>query len=175
MKRPVAPSEGVQRALGCAVVLIALIGFKSQAISQDTDIGRTNFVTYCAECHGIDGRGTGPRGAALSTKPADLTILAKKNKGKFDPGAIFQIIDGRRPEARAHLSQEMPIWGCRHQDAPLPRRRISKHQPYFRPAVTHSRDESVTVESFVDMACDSPTIIQDRILSIVSYLSRIQR
>jgi hypothetical protein len=79
------------------------------------------------------------------------------------------------PGARLHLSEEMPIWGCRHQTAALPRRRVPKHRPYFPPAVAHDRDESATFESLTDLPCDSEKTIQNRILSIVGYLSRIQR
>ena len=175
MEQLVAPHERFRRAVGCAIVLIFLIEFQSKAISQDPDIGQANFVTYCAECHGVDGKGTGPRSRTLTTKPADLTLLAKKNKGKFDPGTIFQIIDGRSPRATGHLSQEMPIWGCRHEPAPIPRRRLPRHQRYLPPAITHSRDEDMTLESLVDLSCDAEKTIQERILSIVGYLSRIQR
>ncbi len=157
------------------VALAVLIALHPMALSQDTDVGQANFLANCAECHGADGKGTGPRSADLSTRPADLTLLAKKNHGVFDPGAIFQIIDGRKPGARAHLSKEMPIWGCRHQSAPVVRRRLPKHQRYFPPPVTHKRDKSTTVESLVDVPCDSESVVQARLLSIVGYLSRIQR
>lgn len=162
-------------AIGSLVALAALIAFHPMALSQETDAGQANFVANCAECHGADGKGTGPRSAELSIRPADLTLLAKKNHGVFDPGAIFQIIDGRKPGARAHLSKEMPIWGCRHQSAPVVRRRLPKHQRYFPPPVTHKHDKSTTAESLVDLPCYSEPAIQERLLSIVGYLSRIQQ
>ncbi len=41
------------------------------------------YHAHCAACHGSDGKGNGPAAAALKTKPADLTVLAKNNGGKF--------------------------------------------------------------------------------------------
>jgi hypothetical protein len=123
----------------------------------------------------MDRKGTGPRSAKLSTKPADLTLLATKNSGVFDPGKIFQIIDGRQPGSRAHLSADMPIWGCRHQSLPFARKRMPRHQRFFPSPVTHERDEEMTIEALADLSCDSEMEIQKRILSIVGYLSRIQQ
>jgi hypothetical protein len=168
-------SPHVQIIASLVVVLPVLAGLNSRALSQDSDPGQANFIANCAECHGIDGRGTGPRSAELKTKPADLTLLAKKNNGVFDPGAVFQIIDGRKPGSRTHLSKEMPIWGCRHETTPTVRRRIPKHQRYLPPPVTHKSDKSTEFESLVDLPCDSAAAVQDRILSIVGYLSHIQR
>jgi hypothetical protein len=166
----------IRRIAGSAIVMAALIVLGTQVFSQDTDAGQANFMAYCAECNGADAKGTGPRSTKLSTNPADLTVLAKKNNGVFDAGVIFQIIDGRRPGSRAHLSKEMPIWGCRHQSSPLVlRRRLPRHQRYLPPTVTHRPNKDPTAESLADLACDSEATVQERILSIVGYLSRIQR
>ena len=163
----------IQRITSYTIIIAALINLDAQAFSKDT--GQANFMANCAPCHGADGRGTGPRSATLSTKPADLTLLATKNNGMFDPGAIFQMIDGRQPGSRAHLSIDMPIWGCRHQSLPLEQRRMPRHQRYLPPPVTHEHDEDTTIESLADLSCGSEVEIQERILSVVSYLSRIQR
>jgi mono/diheme cytochrome c family protein len=159
----------------CVIGIAALVDLDAKGFSQDADAGRESFMSNCAVCHGADGRGAGPRSAELSTKPADLTLLARKNNGVFDPGAIFQTIDGRQPGSRAHLSEEMPIWGCRHQSPPLARRQVPKHQRYLSPPVTHKNNEDTTLDSLADLSCDSETKIQERILSIVGYLSYIQR
>ena len=36
--------------------------------------GRELFATHCAGCHGDSGRGDGPDGEGLSTRPADLVV-----------------------------------------------------------------------------------------------------
>ena len=55
------------------------------------------------------------------------------------------------------------------------RRRVPKHPLYRPPPVQHKRDEGASFESFVDLSCDSDAAVQERLLSIVGYLSRIQR
>ena len=164
----------IQRIASYIIIVAALINLDTHAFSQDADTGQANFMANCAPCHGADGRGTGPRSTNLSIKPADLTLLAKGNNGVFDPGAIFQIIDGRQPGSRTHLSMDMPVWGCRHQNLPLARR-MPRHQHYFPPPVSHEHDDDTTIESLADLACDSEIEIRERILSVVGYLSRIQR
>jgi hypothetical protein len=165
----------IRRIASYIIIIVALMDLDARALPQDTDAGQANFMANCAQCHGADGRGNGPRSATLNTKPADLTLLAVKNNGVFDPGTIFQMIDGRQPGSRAHLSADMPIWGCRHQSLPFARKQMPRHQRFLPPPVTHEHDEEMTIESLADLSCDSEMEIQERILSIVGYLSRIQR
>jgi mono/diheme cytochrome c family protein len=102
------------RTLIFAFIAAAVIAMISVARPQDADEGQIEFLLYCAGCHGTDAKGLGPQSAKLDTKPADLTILAKRNHGAFDAGAVYQMIDGRNGRINHH-SAEMPIWGCRHQ------------------------------------------------------------
>jgi mono/diheme cytochrome c family protein len=118
--------------------------------------GRIEFQSYCAGCHGADGKGTGLRGSKLKIKPADLTVLAKKNNGEFAPNAIAETIDGRNAP---HRRSEMPIWGCRH--GPPPKRQRKAHKP--RP-----------LDTLLGLPCDPEEVIQKRIRDIVEYLSQIQ-
>ena len=57
----------------------------------------------------VGAKGDGPVSKDLKTRPADLTVLAKKNNGVFPFNAVYQIIDGREPIA-SHGTREMPIW-----------------------------------------------------------------
>ena len=68
------------------------------------------FRAHCAPCHGLDGKGNGPIAAALKTKPANLTVLAKNNGGKFPSERVSRTIIGDEV-ALSHGSREMPIWG----------------------------------------------------------------
>ncbi len=68
------------------------------------------FKQYCAPCHGLDGKGAGPAAAALKKAPADLTLLASKNKGKF-PGAMVNNAIVGAEIAASHGSRDMPVWG----------------------------------------------------------------
>jgi len=68
------------------------------------------FRAHCAACHGLDAKGDGPLAAALKTKPANLTVLAKNNGGKFPSARVSRTIMGDDILA-SHGSREMPIWG----------------------------------------------------------------
>ena len=69
------------------------------------------YHAHCAACHGPEGKGNGPVGAALKTKPADLTMLAKNNGGKFPTQRIQKFISGDDPSLLSHGTREMPVWG----------------------------------------------------------------
>lgn len=72
--------------------------------------GKEMFVTYCAVCHGKEGKGNGPAAPALKKTPADLTTLAARNNGKFPELRIYSTIQGDS-DTVAHGSRDMPIWG----------------------------------------------------------------
>ena len=68
------------------------------------------FRAHCAACHGLDAKGNGPMAATLKTKPANLTVLAKNNGGKFPSARVSRTIMGD-VILISHGSREMPIWG----------------------------------------------------------------
>jgi mono/diheme cytochrome c family protein len=94
------------------IASLAALGFHHAASAQSLDASKGEYIASCATCHGEDGKGNGPLGAALKTRPADLTVLAKKNNGVFPISAIYDAIDGRQV-VTAHGTREMPIWGNR--------------------------------------------------------------
>jgi len=72
--------------------------------------GKEMFNSYCASCHGADAKGEGPAAAALKSKPADLTALAKNNNGKFPTDRVMSILRGQAT-VTAHGNLDMPVWG----------------------------------------------------------------
>jgi len=72
--------------------------------------GGKMFVTYCAVCHGTDGRGSGPAASALKNVPTDLSVLTKQNNGKFPDLHVQQLI-GDRSMIPSHGTKDMPSWG----------------------------------------------------------------
>jgi mono/diheme cytochrome c family protein len=74
--------------------------------------GEIEYQSYCAVCHGVDGRGYGIMGKFLTVQPSDLTQLAKKNAGRFPFWQVYRTIDGRE-EVRGHGTRDMPVWGAR--------------------------------------------------------------
>lgn len=72
--------------------------------------GQEMFTTYCAVCHGTDGKGGGPAASALKVPPTDLTQLSKNNGGKFPALKVSAAIRGEG-DVPAHGSKDMPVWG----------------------------------------------------------------
>lgn len=73
--------------------------------------GEEMFNTYCAVCHGKGGKGDGPAASEFKTLPANLTVLAKNNNGKFPSDYVAQVIQTGPRDAKAHGSKDMPVWG----------------------------------------------------------------
>lgn len=72
--------------------------------------GEEMFISYCAACHGRDGRGAGPAVPALKVPPPDLTVLTKNNGGLFPELKVYNSILGD-DSMPAHGSRDMPVWG----------------------------------------------------------------
>ena len=74
--------------------------------------GVSIFQSYCAPCHGLDGRGNGPVSVALRSRVPDLTRLAQRNSGVFPALHVRRsILFGGDELIPAHGSKTMPIWG----------------------------------------------------------------
>ena len=72
--------------------------------------GQQMFKEYCASCHGIDGRGSGPAAPALNKLPTDLTLLSRQNGGKYPELKVVAVIKGDNA-TMSHGSKDMPVWG----------------------------------------------------------------
>jgi mono/diheme cytochrome c family protein len=84
---------------------------KHEAAAQTSPAsGKEMFVSYCASCHGRDAKGDGPAAPGLKAAPADLTVLAKLNGGKYPSDKVTSILRGQT-NLVPHGDQEMPVWG----------------------------------------------------------------
>lgn len=122
------------RALGALLLALML---PAAALAQGADLGRIEFMTNCAQCHGTEARGDGVMAQYLTTQPADLTTIQADNEGVFPFEWLYETIEGTRLTG-AHGTREMPAWGERYAaDAPwvlgLP------YSPMERDAYIHSR------------------------------------
>ncbi len=115
-------SSSIYIRLYCGLVLIVFVsvGLPASARAQnDTNLtltpsgkvvsGGEEYRKFCAQCHGLTGRGDGPVASELKTPPGDLTLLSKKNNGTFPYQHVFDTISGKN-EIKAHGSRDMPMW-----------------------------------------------------------------
>ena len=74
--------------------------------------GEEMYMSYCAACHGMSGKGDGPAASEFKTPPTNLTIICPKSQcGTFPDGYIAQVIETGAQNAKAHGSKDMPVWG----------------------------------------------------------------
>jgi mono/diheme cytochrome c family protein len=111
--------------ISLALILVAISVF---AVAQQTPAGSTTtvkhvpitntpsnsgkemFKSYCAVCHGADGKGNGPAASAMKSNPTDLTALAQKNGGKYPDAHVASVIRGQATMP-SHGNADMPVWG----------------------------------------------------------------
>ena len=98
--------------LGGVLLAGTMLWAHAAGAAERPNVGKRLYRQYCASCHGEDGKGDGPVAATLTTKPTDLTQLAKKAGGKFPVAPTMAAIDGTTL-VRPHGTGEMPVWGER--------------------------------------------------------------
>ena len=132
-------------------------GFAAVAQAEDVDIGKSEFQSSCASCHGTDAKGKGPVSDQLKIPPPDLTMLAKNNNGVFPTNAVYETIYGLKT-IPAHGTREMPIWGER-----------------FNPIINlpHYVDPSYWKMAGPEQSPE--VVVRTRILAVIDYLSRVQQ
>lgn len=102
-------------AAACLALFLVLI-MSGEPRAQDEHAGLTEYELACMSCHGVEGRGDGPRAKTLKTPPADLTQISKLNSGQFPVDKIRKMVDGRA-DVMAHGPRDMPVWGERYRSA----------------------------------------------------------
>ena len=132
-------------------------GFAGAAQAEDFDIGRSEFQSSCASCHGTDAKGKGPVSDQLKIPPPDLTMLAKNNNGVFPTNAVYETIYGLKT-VPAHGTREMPIWGER-----------------FNPIMNYPHIIDPTYDALDPSRELRDVVVRTRILAVIDYLSRIQQ
>jgi hypothetical protein len=124
-------------------------GVAEAEASAGAEIGRIEFMSGCAQCHGIDGRGDGIIADYLTVEVPDLTTIQRDNDGVFPAGVLYEIIEGLDGIA-AHGTRTMPAWGDRYSS-----------QAYMVLGWPH------------DLA-DRQAFIRSRILALVEHIADIQ-
>ncbi len=134
------------------VLVVGAIGLCGQSAgwaqtTQRPDLGKREFETRCASCHGLTGQGNGTITDLLRKSPPDLTQLARRNGGILPVDRLYQSITG--DAVLAHGSRDMPIWGM----------------VYRTDAASH----------YVDVPYDAEGYVRSRVLVLLDYIARLQR
>jgi len=101
-----------------AAAVAAGVGYADQSSGKvvlpiskaSANSGSEMYVSYCASCHVIDGKGNGPVAPALKRQPADLSVLSRNNGGRFPSKHVNSVLQFGE-ETPAHGTAEMPVWG----------------------------------------------------------------
>jgi mono/diheme cytochrome c family protein len=103
-------------AVACAALCLSA-GASAQA---SFDLGKAEYESSCASCHGASGKGDGVLRPFLVKAPSDLTTLAKRSGGAFPTQLAWEMIDGRsETTVGLHGSREMPVWGAQYRQQAL--------------------------------------------------------
>ena len=132
-------------------------GIAGAAQAQDLDIGKLEFQSSRATCHGTDGKGNGPLREQLKVPPSNLTMLARNNNGVFPTNAVYETINGLK-SIPAHGTREMPIWGER-----------------FNPIINLPHYVDPSYWKMAGPEQNPEVVVRKRILAVIDYLSRVQQ
>lgn len=126
---------------------VAMCSMAATALAQGKpgDLGKREFETKCAVCHGKDGKGAGPYAQELKSPMPDLTTMAKRNGGIFPVKKTFEIIEGA---GKGHGPRDMPVWG-------------------------HDYTEKAS-ELFPDLPYNQTAYVRTRINALMEYLAQMQ-
>ncbi len=138
--------------LPLALLFLAFSAGANQVSAQAFDVGKNEYLTNCAACHGAAGKGNGPVAKHLKTPVPDLTVLSKNNAaGMFPVNHVWGVIDGRALFT-AHGSKAMPVWGKEYT--------VLKQAGVYGPFAA---------------AMNTQNFVNGRILALIGYIESIQQ
>jgi mono/diheme cytochrome c family protein len=136
---------------GAALVLTPLLA----TAQKPFDLGKREYESNCAVCHGATGKGDGPYMRFMNYQAkgvSDLTLIAKRNGGTFPFQKVYESIDGTT-QLDIHGPRDMPIWG----------------KDYLRQARDAYNEEGHAFTRY-----DPELYARTRILALTDYLNRLQ-
>ncbi|RXV63887.1 3-methyladenine DNA glycosylase [Roseovarius sp. A46] len=78
---------------------------------QADELGKAEYMSACASCHGESAAGDGPLAELMTVPVPSLTGLSAANDGAYPMLNVIHTIDGRQG-TRGH-GYPMPVWGSR--------------------------------------------------------------
>lgn len=103
------------KAIALTGLAVAVLSFSAAVYAQDQMQGKNLYTSYCAGCHGEDGKGDGPAAMALPVRPANHTdgMVMNQLPDKF----LMEIIS--KGGAAVGKSPIMPAWGGQFNEKQL--------------------------------------------------------
>ena len=135
------------RAMAAAILCIGGTALAQPAAPKARDLGRNEFESNCASCHGMQGKGDGVLRPWLARSAPDLSVLARSNGGVLPVSRIYAVIDGS-DQPSPHGTREMPAWGFEY------RVRAAEH--------------------YGESAYDPEAYVRARVLALIDYVARLQ-
>ena len=127
-------------------LLLAAATVAATALAQPKmEIGKREFQTKCAVCHGTDGKGHGPYAETLKHALPDLTTMAQRNGGVFPVQRTYDNIEGA---GKGHGTRDMPVWG-----------------------LTYTIQAA---ETLPDLPYNQASFVRTRIMAVIEYLTTLQ-
>lgn len=124
----------------------ALCSMTAAVLAQPKlDLGKREFETKCAVCHGKDGKGVGPYAEQLKRALPDLTTMARRNGGVFPVNRTYETIEGA---GKGHGTRDMPVWGLDY--------------------TIHAN------EALPDLPYNQAVYVRARIMALLEYLNQLQ-
>ncbi|HEX9272550.1 MAG TPA: cytochrome c [Candidatus Binatia bacterium] len=97
-----------------SALLLVLAGM-DPTWAQNQSEGKKLYLTYCASCHGDNGKGDGPAAQSLPVKPANHTSGSVMNQ--FTDKFLMEIIS--KGGSAVGKSPMMPAWGGQFKEDQL--------------------------------------------------------
>lgn len=133
-----------------AAIVMCVSGVAQAQGKGKYDMGKREFDSNCAVCHGSKGLGDGSYADLLKKPATNLTLLKKQNGGVFPFERVYATIDGR-DMVKAHGDRDMPVWGR-----------------------DYSMETIKAGEYYLDVPYDMELYVRSRILALIDYLNRLQ-
>ena len=128
------------------IVAYAMCTTAATALAQPkVDLGKREFDSKCAVCHGKDGKGAGPYAEQLKRPLPDLTTMARRNGGIFPVNRTFETIEGA---GKGHGTRDMPVWGLDYT--------------------------TQATEALPDLPYNQAQYVRTRIMALIEYLNLLQ-
>jgi mono/diheme cytochrome c family protein len=133
-----------------AAIMIGMTGIAQAQAKGKYDMGKREYESKCAVCHGYKGMGDGSYADLLKKPASNLTTLKKNNGGVFPFERVYAVIDGREA-VKGHGERDMPVWGK-----------------------DYSEQDAKAGEYYIDVPYDMEMFVRSRILALIDYLNRLQ-